>query len=48
MKKVSWPTVEQLKESTYVVITVTLVISAIVAAMDFGISNFVGMMFDNG
>ncbi len=47
MKKVSWPSREQLKESTYVVIGVSLVITALVAAMDsivsFGIDSIFGL-----
>jgi preprotein translocase subunit SecE len=47
MKKVSWPSKEQLKESTYVVIGVSLVITALVAAMDtivsFGIDSIFGL-----
>lgn len=34
MKKVSWPTKEQLKESTTVVIVVSLIITTIVAIID--------------
>lgn len=34
MKKVSWPTKEQLKESTYVVIGVTLIITLFVFIID--------------
>lgn len=40
MKKVSWPTKEQLKESTTIVIVVTLIITTIVAIID-QIVNFV-------
>lgn len=38
MKKVTWPTREQLRESTNVVIGVTLVITLIVFIMDQGLS----------
>jgi len=34
MKKVSWPTKEQLRESTVVVIVVTLIITAFVFIVD--------------
>lgn len=45
MKKVSWPTKEQLKESTYVVIIVSVVITLLVALMDLGISNLIKLIF---
>lgn len=45
MKKVSWPTREQLKESTYVVISVSLVISAIVWVMDLINKNIMDIIF---
>ena len=45
MKKVSWPTKEQLKESTYVVIIVSLVITTIVAIMDAIVSNVMKLIF---
>ena len=35
MEKVSWPTWSQLQQSTMIVLGATLVITAIVAAMDF-------------
>lgn len=38
MKKVSWPTREQLKESTIVVIVVTVIITTIVWLMDTAFS----------
>jgi len=38
MKKVSWPTREQLKESTMVVIVTTLIITAIVFVIDQGMT----------
>lgn len=41
MKKVSWPTKEQLKESTIVVFVVTIIITVIVGVMDFGLKNTV-------
>lgn len=45
MNKVSWPTKEQLKESTNVVIGVSLVITAIVFVMDNIVSSLVGLLF---
>ena len=45
MKKVSWPTKVQLKESTYVVIIVSLVITTIVAIMDAVVSNIMKLIF---
>ena len=45
MKKVSWPTKEQLNESTYVVIIVSLVITTIVAIMDAVVSNIMKLIF---
>ena len=45
MKKVSWPTKEQLKESTYVVIGVTLIITAIVSVIDQIMSWIMNAMF---
>jgi preprotein translocase subunit SecE len=39
MEKVSWPTWAQLQQSTMIVLAATLVITAIVAAMDFAASN---------
>ena len=45
MKKVSWPSKEQLKESTYVVIGVSLVITALVAAMDTIVSYGIDSIF---
>jgi preprotein translocase subunit SecE len=45
MKKVSWPTREQLKESTVVVIATTLIITAIVYVIDFLMSGAVNIIF---
>lgn len=45
MKKVSWPTREQLKESTYVVIITTLVITAIVYVIDLVMSTAVNLYY---
>lgn len=45
MKKVSWPTKEQLKESTNVVIIVTLVITIVVFLMDTVVSKIMKAIF---
>lgn len=45
MKKVTWPTKNQLKESTNVVIGVSLVITAIVFVMDKAVSSLIGLLF---
>lgn len=45
MNKVTWPTKQQLRESTNVVIGVSLVITAIVFVMDQGVSFLVDLMF---
>jgi preprotein translocase subunit SecE len=45
MKKVSWPTRDQLKESTNVVIGVSLVITIIVFVMDKIVSSLIGLIF---
>jgi preprotein translocase subunit SecE len=45
MNKVTWPTKQQLKESTNVVIGVSLIITAIVFVMDQGVSALVNLMF---
>ena len=45
MKKVSWPTREQLKESTVVVIVTTLILTAIVYVIDFAMSGAVNFIF---
>lgn len=45
MNKVTWPTKQQLKESTNVVIGVSLVITVIVFAMDQAVSNLIDLLF---
>ena len=45
MRKVSWPTREQLQESTNVVIGVTLVITAIVFVIDIGLKTIFDLIF---
>jgi preprotein translocase subunit SecE len=46
MKKVSWPSKEQLKESTIVVLVVTVIITLLVGVMDFGLKTIVGLLAD--
>ena len=36
MQKVTWPTWEQLQQSTMIVLSATIIITALVALMDFG------------
>jgi preprotein translocase subunit SecE len=45
MKKVSWPTKEQLKESTIVVITASLVMTVFVYAIDFVMGHAIKLIF---
>jgi preprotein translocase subunit SecE len=45
MKKVSWPTRDQLKESTVVVIVMTLLITAIVWVIDTGLTEVLKAIF---
>ena len=45
MKKVSWPTKQQLKESTIVVIVTCLLISAFVWVIDFLMTSFIQTIF---
>ena len=45
MKKVSWPSKEQLKESTTVVIVTTLIITTIVFVIDKAMELLVGIIF---
>ncbi len=45
MKKVHWPTKEQLKESTKVVIGTTLVISALVLVIDQIMTQTMSLLF---
>lgn len=45
MKKVSWPTKEQLKESTMVVIATTLIITSIVLVIDKAMDLLIGIIF---
>ncbi len=45
MKKVSWPSKEQLKESTIVVVITTLVFTVFVYAVDFLMGNVINFIF---
>lgn len=45
MKKVSWPTRDQLKESTIVVITTTLILTVFIYVIDFVLDKAVGIIF---
>jgi preprotein translocase subunit SecE len=44
-EKVTWPTWEQLQQSTMIVLIATLVITAIVALMDFGINGVLKFVY---
>lgn len=39
MKKVTWPTYEELKESTMIVIVVCLILAAFTYVIDLGLTN---------
>lgn len=45
MKKVSWPTREQLKESTVVVLSMTALFTIFVYLVDFGVDQIVSLIF---
>ncbi len=48
MQKVSWPTWEELQQSTMIVLAATLIITALVALMDFvssGVLKFIYSLF---
>jgi preprotein translocase subunit SecE len=45
LEKVSWPTWAQLQQSTMIVLAATLVITAIVAVMDLGISTVLQQVY---
>ncbi|MDQ2721383.1 MAG: preprotein translocase subunit SecE [Bacteroidota bacterium] len=48
MNKVTWPTWEQLQQSTMIVLAATVIITAIVALMDFvsnGVLKFIYSLF---
>ncbi|MDD3125149.1 MAG: preprotein translocase subunit SecE [Candidatus Kapabacteria bacterium] len=45
MSKVAWPTKEQLRESTVVVVTTTLVLTVFIYIVDFVLDQAVGVIF---
>ena len=45
MEKVSWPTWQQLQQSTMIVLVATLVITAVVALMDFTSSSLLKFVY---
>lgn len=45
MKKVTWPTKEELKESTTIVIVVCLLIAAFTYVIDMGVSQIMRSIF---
>lgn len=45
MKKVSWPDKDKLRQSTIVVIVATLIITAIVAVIDFASAQVMGLIY---
>jgi len=45
LEKVTWPTWQQLQQSTMIVLAATLVITAIIALMDFGIGKLIGFIY---
>ena len=45
MQKVTWPSWEQLQQSTMIVLIATLVITGIVALMDFGVNGVLKFVY---
>jgi preprotein translocase subunit SecE len=45
MKKVSWPTKEQLKESTWVVIITTAILTAFIFGIDTAVTEVIKFIF---
>jgi preprotein translocase subunit SecE len=45
MKKVTWPTKEELKESTNIVIVVCLILAAFTYVIDMGITSLIKGLF---
>ena len=45
MEKVTWPNWEQLQQSTMIVLAATLLITAVVALMDFGINGVLKFVY---
>lgn len=46
MKKVTWPTKEQLREATTVTVVICVLISLLLGVLDFGITKFIGLIFN--
>ena len=46
LKKVSWLTKEQLLNSTIVVGVFSIIITAVIFIMDFGLTQFIKLIFD--
>ncbi len=44
-EKVTWPNWEQLQQSTMIVLAATLIITAVVALMDFGINGVLKFVY---
>jgi preprotein translocase subunit SecE len=45
MQKVTWPNWEELQQSTMIVLAATIIITAIVALMDFGINDILKFVY---
>lgn len=45
MQKVTWPNWEQLQQSTMIVLAATIIITAIVALMDFGVNGILKFVY---
>ena len=45
-EKVTWPTWAQLQQSTLIVLSATVLIMAVVAAMDFGSNFLLGLIYN--
>jgi preprotein translocase subunit SecE len=45
MEKVTWPTWQQLQQSTMIVLVATIIITAIVWLMDFGIASLLDLFY---
>jgi preprotein translocase subunit SecE len=44
-EKVTWPNWEQLQQSTMIVLAATLIITAVVAVMDFGVNGVLKFVY---
>jgi preprotein translocase subunit SecE len=45
VEKVTWPTWQQLQQSTVIVLVATLIITALVGIMDFGSNNLLKLVY---